>query len=144
MSSSLSSDAEITELLRNASTIAVVGLSERKTRAAFGVAKYLQSAGYEVVPINPHIESWQGIPAYPTVTASQREIDIVDVFRRPKFVLETVNDAITARASAVWTQLGVVDEEATQRALDAGLPIVVDRCITIEHRRLLGQKVVLS
>ncbi len=138
MSSVLTSDDEIRDLLLGVRSIAVVGLSERQSRPSFGVARYLMNAGYEVIPINPHIESWQGIPAYPTVTAVDRRVDLVDVFRRPNFVLETVEDAITAESGAVWTQLGVVSEEATQRAAEADLPIVVDRCTAIEHGRLIG------
>lgn len=138
MSHEVTTDAEIEELLRATQTIAVVGLSERQSRPSFGVAKYLMSVGYEVVPINPHIEQWQGIPAFPTVTATQRKIDLVDVFRRPEFVLDTVEDAIEAEAGAVWTQLGVVNDEATQRSISAGVPIVVDRCTAIEHRGLIA------
>ena len=138
MSSLLTSDTEIAELLRRTHTIAVVGLSERQSRPAFRVAKYLQSVGYEVIPINPHTDAWQGIPAFPTVAAVGRKVDMVDVFRRPAFVLDTVEDAIAANAGSVWTQLEVVNEEATRRATEVDLPIVVDRCTAIEHRRLLG------
>lgn len=138
MSSVLASDDEIRDLLLGVRSIAVVGLSERQSRPSFGVARYLMNAGYEVIPINPHIESWQGIPAYPTVTAVDRRVDLVDVFRRPNFVLETVEDAIAAESGAVWTQLGVVSEEATQRAVEADMPMVIDRCTAIEHGRLIG------
>ena len=137
MNRELTSDQEIEDLLRRSSTVAVVGLSERQSRPSFGVAKYLIEAGYEVVPINPHIDRWQGIPAYPTVAAADRRVDLVDVFRRPSFVLDTVEDAIQAGAGAVWTQLGVVNDEATRRSVSAGVPIVVDRCTAIEHRRLI-------
>ena len=140
MSGLLSTDAEISNLLERVKTIAVVGLSERSSRPAFGVAKYLIDAGYEVIPINPHVESWQGIPAYPTVSAVGRRVDLVDVFRRPSFVMETVEDAIAAQAGAIWTQLGVVDDQATSRAIAAGVPIVVDRCTAIEHGRLIGRR----
>lgn len=144
MSSVLTSDTQIRTLLRSVRTIAVVGLSERQSRPSFGVARYLIDSGYEVIPINPHIESWQGIPAFPTVAAIVRKVDLVDVFRRPEFVLETVEDAISAGAGAIWTQLGVINPQATQRSLDAGVPIVVDRCTAIEHRRLIaGQEQVL-
>lgn len=138
MSSQLTTDLEIRELLQTVRTIAVVGLSERQSRPSFGVARYLIDAGYEVIPINPHIESWQGIPAFPTVAATRRKIDLVDVFRRPEFVMETVEDAIAAEANAIWTQLGVVNDLAAQRSVDAGIPIVVDRCTAIEHGRLIA------
>lgn len=137
MSVELTSDAQIRELLLSARTIAVVGLSERQSRPSFGVAKYLIDADYEVIPINPHVDRWQGIQAFPRVAAIGRQVDIVDVFRRPEFVMDTVEDAIAARSGAIWTQLGVVDDSATKRAIDAGIPIVVDRCTAIEHRRLI-------
>lgn len=138
MSVVLSTDQEIRDLLQTVKTIAVVGLSERQSRPSFGVARYLIDAGYEVIPINPHIESWQGIPAYPTVSSVGRKLDLVDVFRRPEFVMDTVVDAIGAQAGAIWTQLGVVNDSATQRSIGADIPIVVDRCTAIEHRRLIA------
>ncbi len=134
----LTSDSQIRDLLLAARTIAVVGLSERRSRPSFGVAKYLIDSGYEVIPINPHVDTWQGIPAYPDVASVGRPVDLVDVFRRPKFVIDTVEDAIKAQARAIWTQLGVVDETATARAIEAGLPIVVNRCTAIEHERLIS------
>ncbi len=138
MSRLLETDSEITDLLQVTQTIAVVGLSERQSRPSFGVAMYLIDAGYEVIPINPHIDYWQGIPAYPDVATVGRKIDLVDVFRRPDFVMQTVEDAVQAEAGAVWTQLGVVNDDATRRSINAGIPIVVDRCTAIEHRRLIA------
>lgn len=138
MSSVLTSDTQLRELLQSVRTIAVVGLSERQSRPSFGVALYLVDAGYEVIPINPHIDSWQGIPAFPTVSAVDRKVDLVDVFRRPEFVMDTVEDAIAAESAAIWTQLGVVNDLATKRSVEAGIPIVVDRCTAIEHGRLIA------
>ncbi len=138
MSTVLTSDAEIRTLLQSVRSIAVVGLSERRSRPSFGVAEYLIESGYEVIPINPHIDRWQGIPAFPSIASTGRKIDLVDVFRRPEFVLDVVNDAISANSTAIWTQLGVVNDEATRRSIEAGLPIVVDRCTAIEHRRLIA------
>ncbi len=136
--SELTTDSQIRELLLSVRTIAVVGLSERQSRPSFGVAKYLINAGYEVIPINPHVDQWQGIKAFPTVADIGRTVDLVDVFRRPSFVMDTVEDAILAESGAIWTQLGVVDENATQRSVEAGVPIVVDRCTAIEHGRLIA------
>lgn len=138
MSRQLTADSDIKALLRSANTIAVVGLSERQSRPSFGVAKYLMGVGYEVIPVNPHISEWQGIQAYPTVAAAGRKVDLVDVFRRPDFVMDTVEDGIAAGVGAFWTQLGVVNDEATECAVSAGIPIVVDRCTAIEHRRLIA------
>jgi predicted CoA-binding protein len=138
MSTVLSSDSEIRNLLQSVRSIAVVGLSESSSRPSFGVARYLMDAGYEVIPVNPHISSWQGIPTFPSVAAIGKTVDLVDVFRRPEFVLETVEDAIAAHSGIVWTQLGVISNVATKRAVDSGMPIVVDRCTAIEHRRLIA------
>jgi predicted CoA-binding protein len=138
MSSLLTSDGDIRNLLTSVRTIAVVGLSERRSRPSFGVATYLMNAGYEIIPVNPRLDSWMNITAYPSVTAIGRPVDLVDVFRRPEFVLETVEDAVAANSGAIWTQLGVINEEATNRAVAAGLPTVVDRCTLIEHRRLIA------
>ena len=117
----------------------MVGLSDSSSRPSFGVARYLIEVGYEVIPINPRITHWQGIPAYPSLTAIGRPVDLVDVFRKPEFVLETVEDAIAARSGAIWTQLGVISDAGTDRAVAADLPIVVDRCTAIEHRRLISE-----
>lgn len=144
MSAILSSDSDIRTLLRSVRSIAVVGLSETSSRPSFGVAKYLMDAGYEIIPVNPHLSRWQGITAYPSLAAIGRTVDRVDVFRRPEFLLETVEDAIASHAGAIWTQLGVVSDMATSRAMEAGVPIVVDRCTAIEHRRLIAVPEVLQ
>ena len=138
MNAILSTDADILGLLRSVRSIAVVGISVSSHRPSFGVARYLMDAGYEIIPVNPHIAIWQGIPAYPSLTEIGRAVDLVDVFRKPEYVLGAVEDAIAAKTGAVWTQLGVVSDEATNRAVEAGLPIVVDRCTAIEHRRLIA------
>lgn len=138
MSVILSTDADIAKLLGAVRSIAVVGISENSHRPSFGVARYLMDAGYEIIPVNPNLTKWQGIPAYPSLSEIGRAVDLVDVFRKPEFVLEVVEDAIAANSGAVWTQLGVVSDEATNRAVEARLPIVVDRCTAIEHRRLIA------
>lgn len=137
MNGVLSSDAELRELLLSTRSIAVVGLSDRSGRPSFGVAKYLVENRYEIIPVNPHLKSWQGLPAYPSL-ALDRAVDMVDVFRRPEFVMETVEDAIASNAKSIWTQLGVVDDAATAMAVDAGIPIVVDRCLAVEYSRLIA------
>lgn len=138
MTTLLSTDLELRQLLESAKTIAVVGLSENESRASFGVAKYLISAGYEVIPVNPQLSSWQGIAAYPTVEVIGRPVDIVDVFRGSEFLLAVVEDAIAASAGAVWAQLGITDDAAIARSTAASLPIVVDHCAKMEHRRLIA------
>jgi hypothetical protein len=130
-------DDQIHELLRTARTIGVVGLSDKSWRPSHDVAAYLRSAGYTIVPINPHIKQVWGLTAYPDlVTAARRHpIEIVNVFRRPEFVPEIVEQAIVSGARAVWLQLGVVHRAAAQRAHEAGLIVVMDRCIKVEHQR---------
>jgi uncharacterized protein len=131
------SDHEIAALLRDAHTIAVVGLSSRMSRASNGVSRFLQSFGYRVIPVNPNETQVLGEKCYARLEDIAEKVDIVDVFRRPEFVPEVVDAAIRIGARAVWMQEGVVHEEAAERARRAGLIVVMDRCIFKEHRRLL-------
>jgi predicted CoA-binding protein len=130
-------DDQIRELLKMARTIGVVGLSDKAWRPSHDVAAYLQSAGYTIVPINPQVKMALGLKAYPDLLAAAREhpIEIVDVFRRPEFVPEIVEQAIAIHAAAVWMQLGVVHHAAARHAMEAGLIVVMDRCIKVEHQR---------
>jgi predicted CoA-binding protein len=127
---------KIPELLGSAKTIAVVGLSNKRTRASYGVAEYLQSVGYRIIPVNPEETEVFGEKAYPNLEAIPEHVDIVDIFRRPEFVPEIVEAAIRIGAKAVWMQEGVIHEEAARRAAEAGLTVVMDRCMLKEHRRL--------
>lgn len=126
----------IPELLRSARTIAVVGLSSKPWRPSHGVAEYMQRAGYRIIPVNPNETEVLGEKAYPHLEAVPEKVDIVNVFRRPEFVPEIVEAAIRIGAPAIWMQEGVVNEEAAERARQAGLFVVMDRCILKEHRRL--------
>ena len=131
------SDQQIKDLLRSAHTIAVVGLSSSRLRASYGVAQYMQSAGYRVIPVNPNEQQVLGEKAYPRLEDVPEKIDVVDVFRRSEFVPAVVDSAIRIGARAIWMQEGVADEAAAQRARAAGLFVVMDTCILKEHRRLL-------
>ena len=124
----------ITEILQRAKTIAVVGLSDNPLRPSHGVAAYLQTQGYHIVPVNPQIESALGEKAYPSLLDVPGKIDIVDIFRRPEFVEEVVDQAIQLRVPAVWMQEEVIHERAAQKARAAGIFVVMDRCILLEHR----------
>ncbi len=126
----------IAELLRTSHTIAVVGLSSRRTRPSYGVSEYMQSAGYRIIPVNPQETEVLGERCYPNLDAVPEHIDIVDIFRRPEFVPEIVEAAIRLGAKAVWMQEGVVHEDAARVAREAGLTVVMDRCILKEHRKL--------
>jgi predicted CoA-binding protein len=133
----LTTDQEIRDLLTSARTIAVVGLSGNPSRDSYRVSNYMLRRGYTIIPINPGIVQALGAQAYPDLKSVPGPVDIVDIFRRPEFVPEIVDAAIAIKAKAVWMQLGVGHPEAAQRASDAGLQVVVDRCILIEHGRLM-------
>lgn len=130
-------DREIRQLLETSKTIAVVGLSDKPDRDSYRVAEYLQRAGYRIIPVNPTVDAVLGEKSYATVSDIPEPVDIVDVFRRPDAVGPVVEDAINAGARAVWMQLGVINEEAARAAEAAGLQVVMDRCMKIEHARLL-------
>jgi predicted CoA-binding protein len=127
------------ELLRRAHRIALVGASPRPNRPSHGVMRYLLEHGYDVVPINPNAAEVLGIPAYPTLedaTAATGAFDIVDVFRRSELTVEVAAAAVASGARSLWLQLGIVNWEAARIAHDAGLPVVMNRCTQIEHRRI--------
>jgi len=133
------SDAQIRQMLETASTIAIVGLSDKHDRESYRVAEYLQTHGYRIIPVNHTVDTVLGESSYARVADIPETIDIVDVFRKPDAVVAVVADAIEAGARVVWMQLGVVNQEAAKKAETAGLQVVMDRCIKIEHRRLLVQ-----
>jgi uncharacterized protein len=126
---------QITQLLKSAKTIAVVGLSDDPMRVSYDVSVYMQSQGYRIVPVNPLIEESMGEKAYPTLSEVPEKIDIVNVFRRPEFVPEVVDEAIRLGVPAIWMQEGVVHEDAAEKARAAGIFVVMDRCILKDHRR---------
>jgi predicted CoA-binding protein len=126
--------ANIPELLRAAKVIAVVGLSSDEMRPSYGVAAYMQQAGYRIIPVNPNETEVLGEKAYARLEDVPEEIDIVDIFRRSVFVRGVVDSAIRVGAKAVWMQEGVVDESAAEIARAAGLDVVMDRCILKDHR----------
>lgn len=130
---------ELKALLENARTIAVVGHSDKPHRTSYRIASYLREAGYQVYPVNPAISQIDGQPVYPDLASVPVAIDIVDVFRRSEHLQSIVEEAIQVGAKAVWAQLGVVDAGAAATAEAAGLPMVMDRCIMVEHRSLLGK-----
>ncbi len=125
----------ITELLKTARTIAVVGLADSPLRPSYGVSHYMRSQGYRIIPVNPNIEEWEGEKAYPSLLDVPEKIDIVDVFRRPDAVPEVVEQAIQIKAPVIWMQEGVIHEEAAEKARQSGIFVVMDRCILKEHRK---------
>jgi predicted CoA-binding protein len=133
----MSQDDQITELLQRVRTIAVVGLSDDPMRSSHGVAAYLQSHGYKIVPVNPSIDEALGEKAYPSLLDIPPDvtIDLVDIFRRSEHVPPIVEYAIERKIPAVWMQETVIHEEAAQKAREAGMFVVMDRCILKEHRK---------
>lgn len=128
--------ATVPELLRGARTIAVVGLSNKRYRPSYGVSRYLQQQGYRIIPVNPEEAEVLGEKSYARLEDVPEHIDIVDVFRRSEYVPDIVDSAISIGAGAVWMQEGVSHEKAAEKARQAGLTVVMDRCILKEHSRL--------
>jgi predicted CoA-binding protein len=131
--SSVQSDP-ITELLQRARTIAVVGLSNSPLRPSHGVSAYMQTHGYRIIPVNPQISGALGEKAYSSLMEVPDKIDIVNIFRRPEFVEEIVDQAIQLKVPAVWMQEDVINERAAEKARKAGIFVVMDRCILKEHQ----------
>jgi uncharacterized protein len=125
----------ITKILRESRTIAVVGLSSNPVRPSHGVAEYLQSAGYRIIPVNPNETEVLGEKSYARLEDVPEKIDVVDIFRRAEFVPQVVESAIRIGAKVVWMQLGIENEEAAEKARVAGLVVVEDACVLIEHKK---------
>ena len=126
---------EIGSLLERARTIAVVGLSDSPLRPSHGVSAYMQHHGYRIIPVNPNIKGALGEKAVASLRDIKDKVDIVDVFRRSENVPEVVDEAIKLGVSAIWMQEGVIHEAAARKARDAGIFVVMDRCILKEHQR---------
>src|SRR5438552_18894093 len=137
MTSAVATDP-ITEILKRAKTIAVVGLSDSPLRPSHGVAAYLQTQGYRIIPVNPQIQTSLGEKAYPSLLDVPEKIDIVDIFRRSEFVAPIVDQAIQLKVAAIWMQEGVVHDQAAEKARRAGIFVVMDRCILKEHHARFG------
>ena len=126
----------IPELLKTSRTIAVVGLSNKRFRPSYGVAEYMQRNGYRIIPVNPFLQAVLGEKCYPDLDSVPEAVDIVDIFRRSEHVPEIVEAAIRKGAKVIWMQEGVIHEDAARRAEEAGLAVIMDRCILKDHRRL--------
>ena len=127
--------AKVAEVLKKYKTVAVVGMSSSQERDSFKVAKYLQEVGYKIALVNPGLRGMKilGETCRPSLRSVEEPIEIVDIFRKPEYVPEIVDEAIEVGAKVVWMQLGVVNEEAAKKAVDAGLMVVMDKCIKLEH-----------
>ena len=129
-------DDRLRQLLSEARTIAVVGLSSSPSRASHGVARYLQRHGYRIIPVNPHETEVLGERAYASLPDIPEKIDVVDVFRRPEYTVDVAEDAVKVGAKLFWLQSGIVNEDAERIAREGGLDVVMDACLKIEHQRL--------
>lgn len=123
------------DILTKYKTIAVVGLSSNPMRPSYGVTEYMQSSGYHIVPVNPNETDVLGEPSYARLEDVPGKIEIVDVFRRPEDVLSVVDAAISVGAKVIWMQLGIANEPAAEKARAAGITIVMDACILVEHKK---------
>ncbi len=129
---------QIKNVLQRSKTIAVVGLSSNPMRASYGVSAYMQEQGYRIIPVNPQEEFVLGEKAYASLLDVPEKVDIVNVFRRPEFVPEVVDQAIQMKAPAIWMQEDVIHEQAAEKARQAGVFVVMDKCILKEHRKIGG------
>jgi hypothetical protein len=136
--SSLPKADPIADLLKRAKTIAVVGLSNSPLRPSHGVAAYMQTQGYRIIPVNPRIHGALGEKSYPSLLDVPEKIDIVNIFRRPEYVEEIVDLAIQLKVPTVWMQEQVINEKAAEKACRAGIFVVMDRCILQEHHARFG------
>lgn len=130
----------ITAVVTGARSVAVLGASPNPARPSHGVAAYLRRAGLRVYPVNPALTELFGVPAYRRLADVPEPVDVVDVFRRPEFTSDIAAEAVAAGAKALWLQLGVVNEEAARTAAAGGLAVVQDRCLAVEHRRLMSNQ----
>ncbi|MCG8342493.1 MAG: CoA-binding protein [Chlorobiales bacterium] len=131
------------EILDSFKHVAVVGVSEKRERPSHSVTKYLIHAGYTIYPVNPNLDSIFGITCYPSLpdipSDAKSKIEIVDIFRKPEDVGPIVDQAIEIGAKVIWMQLGVTNEEASRKAQEAGLEVIQNLCIAVEHNRLFGR-----
>jgi predicted CoA-binding protein len=132
------SPREVAEILKNYRTVAVVGLSGDPARPSYQVAQYLKQHGYRIIPVNPACNEVLGEKCYPSLKAIPFPVEVVDIFRKAEAIPAIVDEAIAVGARAVWMQLGLSEPQAAQKARNAGIKVVMDRCMKIEHRHLSG------
>lgn len=132
-------DEKIKEILEKYKTVAVVGISAKTDRDSHQVARFLKENGYKIIPVNPRYEQVLDEKCYPSLLKVPDSVEIVDIFRRPDAVEEIVEQAIQIDAKVIWMQLGIVNNEAAKKALDAGLEVVMSRCMKIEYNRYFGE-----
>lgn len=138
----MNSDRVMKDILLSTKTIASVGLSSNTEKESYWIVLYLKEQGYRIIPVNPTADEILGEKSFPDLESVPEKIDVVQVFRKPEDVPAVVDSAIKIGAKTVWMQEGIVNEEAAQKARDAGLQVVMDACMRATHRRLIGPKLV--
>jgi predicted CoA-binding protein len=133
----------IMDILLSTRTIASVGLSSNPQKESYGIVEYLKSQGYHIIPVNPTATEILGEKAYPDLSSVPEKIDVVQIFRKPEDVPPVVDEAIKVGAKVVWMQEGIVNEEAARKARAAGLKVVMDMCMRVMHRALVGRPIKL-
>ncbi len=131
-------DLMLKQILQTTRTIASVGVSSNPAKESYDIVNYLRDQHYRIFPVNPTADTILGEKAYPDLASIPEKIDVVQVFRRPEDVPPVVEQAIQIGAKVVWMQVGVINPEAAERAQAAGLHVVMNRCMRVDHRRLLG------
>ncbi len=134
----MSTIAQLRRILKENHTIAVVGLSADWFRPSYFAAKYMQEHGFRIIPVNPKYDEILGEKCYPDLKSIPEQVDIVDVFRKPQDCVPIAREAVDIGAKVLWMQIGVINDEAARIAADAGLEVVMDRCVKIEYARLFG------
>jgi predicted CoA-binding protein len=138
----MNNDQMMKDILLSAKTIASVGLSSNQEKESYWIVSYLKDQGYRIIPVNPTADEILGEKAFPDLESVPEKIDVVQVFRKPEDVPPVVDSAIRVGAKVVWMQEGIVNEEAAQKAREAGLQVVMDACMRVTHRRLIGEKLI--
>ncbi len=128
------------KILKEFRNVAVVGLSSDPEKPSYGIARYLAEQGYNIIPVNPNAQEILGRASYPDLSSIPEKVDVVEIFRRSEDVMSIVEEAIKIGARAVWMQEGIVNEEATAKARDAGLLVVMDKCMFKEHQRMTQEQ----
>ena len=136
----MNNDQMLKDILLSAKTIASVGLSSNRAKESYGIVEYLKGQGYHIIPVNPTASEVLGEKSYPDLESVPEKIDVVQIFRRPEDVPPVVDSAIKVGAKVIWMQEGIVNEEAAEKARAAGLQVVMDACMRVTHRRLIGEK----
>lgn len=139
----ITKDSEIKDILENIKTIAVLGLSPKPQRDSFKVGKYLKDHGYNIIPVRPAQKEILGQKAYKSLDDIKTGVDIVDAFRRSEQIIDHVQEVIRLKPKVFWMQLGIENQEAAQKLTQAGIDVVMNRCIKVDHDRLIKKKIII-